>query len=89
MPASQTTYRGRMRPAPATSIWIVVDKLPGETPEDRDSLEQFRRELTETVDVKVREFLGGSVGQFQRSGGESVRAGLAKTAKLRILEEQT
>ena len=69
---------------PATSIWLVIGDLPGETDEQRKTLENLKAELAKEVEKKVRDTLGQS---------ESVRvrppkAGIAKTDKLCIFVKE-
>ena len=80
--AVQTTYRNAMGPTPATSIWLIIDNLPGEDDQQRQKLEELIRDLKAAVDAKVRESV-----DWQHV--KPARAGIAKTGKLRIFEERT
>ena len=83
MSVVQSRY-GNARPTPATSIWLVIDNLPGEDDEGRQKLEELIRDLKKVVDAKVSESLEPS----DRQQAQPARAGTAKTGKLRIFVEE-
>ena len=76
---------GRARATPATSIWLVIDNLPGEDDDQRRKLDQLMEDLKKAVDQKVHE----SLDMFDRKRATPARAGIAKTGKLRVFEERT
>ena len=75
---------GTQGATPATSIWLVIGDLPGETDEQRKTLENLKAELAKEVEKKVRDTLG----QFQSGKVRPPIAGIAKTRKLRIFVEE-
>ena len=75
---------GTQRATPATSIWLVIGDLPGETDEQREILENLKAELAKVVEKKVRDTLG----QFASAQVRSPRAGIATTNKLRIFVQE-
>ncbi|MCY4658616.1 MAG: hypothetical protein OXF93_02205 [Acidobacteria bacterium] len=72
---------GRPPATATTSVWLVIDNLPGEDDEQRQKLQRLIEDLTTAVNSTVRGSLDGYDGQ-------RVRAGTAKTGKLRVFEEQ-
>ena len=75
---------GRQGATPATSIWLVIGDLPGETDEERETLENLKAELAKEVGKKVRDTLG----QFASKHVRPPEAGIAKTRKLRIFVQE-
>ena len=75
----------RSSDTPATSIWLVIDNLPGEDDEQRRTLDQLVKDLKKAVDQKVHE----SLDVFDRPRATPARAGTATNGKLRVFEERT
>ena len=77
----QPTGYGSQPATPATSVWLVIDNLPGEDDKQRRKLKDLIPGLMKAVEAKVQE--------SGLSHTTPARAGIAKTGKLRIFEEHT
>ena len=77
----QPTGYGSQPATPATSVWLVIDNLPGEDDEQRKKLEELIEELKKVVVETARDKVGWPKVE--------ARAGIAKTGKLRVFVEQT